>query len=158
MKKNHELNLIQRWESFESKISDYNGQCFNRKKAIEKEIIEKTELPVWSGYSDTPGINSFQLALFVWQRQTSHSFYALRINDRSQLFLETQCIGRGTEQQLLDLQAVIEKLIFEKETSAKVKQSIQDIHAKEEAEELYKKLIDYSQSYHLKGKCSYLKS
>jgi len=151
---------MEKWETFISKVNEYNNRCYDYAENIAHQIAEKTELTVWSRYENKPGINVAGLASFIWQKQLGIMFDPLRLEDRQtrwEILYAGQLMGIGTEQEMRYCWEVVRRLAEDKETVADLLNMPSDMKLEQEAELLKQELINLIQSHKLKGNCSYVR-
>jgi len=164
LRDNHETRLMERWEAFVSKFAEYNELCLKYVENIAKQLVEESQVPDWTAQvfkgGLRRGINAAGLASYVWVRQLDISSDWLRIGGKEDTFQMTtgnEVTAIGTEQEMNNLLALVEKLVAERSNVIELQEIKSRMKIEEITDSMLRELKDFELSNRLKGSCGYTK-
>lgn len=164
IRNSHETGLIERWETFVSRVEEYDHQCLKHVENVAHLLVLKSSVPDWT---DQPlrnnmkhGVNAAGIASYVWARQLGVSSLGLVIGGRDDSFqvnAATETLAMGTEREMRRILPVVEELLADKSGLSALQALKSQLKLEETANLMVHELKIFELSNKLRGKCTYIK-
>jgi len=155
---------VERWEAFVSKFVEYNELCLRHVESVAQQLVEESQVPDWTTQESRGGlkrgINAAGLASYIWARQISISSDWLRIggkDDTYQVSAGNEVIAIGTEQEMNNLLAAVERLVANKRKVTELQEIKSQKKIEQMASSMTRELKSFELSNRLRGCCEYLR-
>jgi len=162
---NHEAGLVEKWESFVSKFTEYNELCLKHVENIAHQLVEESKVPDWTTQELQGGlrrgVNAAGVASFVWTRQLSLNSDWFNLRETANNFQLSSSRGEvmamGTESEMSNLLTVADKLVDEKNKVSELHEIKTQMKIEEMADSVLRELKNFELSNRLRGSCHYIK-